>query len=242
MGRIISRHLEELATPRISEWGGPFSAGGSQIGGRSKSRSAMLVVRGAMLAEWSNSGAGSGLRWKIETGGDKRWRRRVSEGELFFKRDIQSRGGEQAEENRKIRSTCFFWSRYDFFFFFLVCFASLVLNHSSVSSHLRFPLTFEARPHILFLCFKCFECRFIIAFDFWRLCLCSLLAPPIPSPIVIRGTGWGVRLNDSLYVYMCACSVAFSYFFVKCFFYVECCTLHLVIWAEALTGKLKSIP
>ena len=24
MGRIISRHLEELATPRISEWGPPF--------------------------------------------------------------------------------------------------------------------------------------------------------------------------------------------------------------------------
>ena len=40
MGRIISRHLEELATPRISEWGG------SQIGGR---WSAMLVVRGADL-------------------------------------------------------------------------------------------------------------------------------------------------------------------------------------------------
>ncbi|RVW82224.1 Protein DJ-1-like B [Vitis vinifera] len=35
MGRIMSRHLEELATPRISElgaWGGgAFSAGGSQI-------------------------------------------------------------------------------------------------------------------------------------------------------------------------------------------------------------------
>ena len=27
----------------------------------------------------------------------------------------RAEGGEQAEENRKIRSTCFFWSRYDFF-------------------------------------------------------------------------------------------------------------------------------
>ena len=28
----------------------------------------MLVVRGAILAEWSNSGVGSGLLWKIEIG------------------------------------------------------------------------------------------------------------------------------------------------------------------------------
>ena len=31
----------------------------------------MLVVRGAILAEWSNSGAGSGLMWKIEIGEKK---------------------------------------------------------------------------------------------------------------------------------------------------------------------------
>ena len=40
-----------------------------RAGGGSKSRwPAMLVVRGAILAEWSNSGAGSGLLWKIEIG------------------------------------------------------------------------------------------------------------------------------------------------------------------------------
>ena len=31
----------------------------------------MLMVRGAILAEWSNSGAGSGLLWKIEIGEKK---------------------------------------------------------------------------------------------------------------------------------------------------------------------------
>ena len=50
-----------------------------RAGGGSKSRwPAMLVVRGAILAEWSNSGAGSGLLGKIETGGDKK--RKFSKG------------------------------------------------------------------------------------------------------------------------------------------------------------------
>ena len=50
----MSRHLEELATPRISELGGgAFSAGGSQIGGGSKSRwPAMLVGGGGHAADW----------------------------------------------------------------------------------------------------------------------------------------------------------------------------------------------
>ena len=40
--------------------------------GGNKSRwPAMLVVRGAILAEWSNSGVGSGLLWKIEIGEKK---------------------------------------------------------------------------------------------------------------------------------------------------------------------------
>ena len=43
-----------------------------RAGGGSKSRwPAMLVVRGVILAEWSNSGAGSGLLWKIEIGEKK---------------------------------------------------------------------------------------------------------------------------------------------------------------------------
>ena len=37
------------------------------------------MVRGAILAEWSNGGAGSGLLWKIETGGGERERRLVTE-------------------------------------------------------------------------------------------------------------------------------------------------------------------
>ena len=39
----------------------------------------MLVVRGVILAEWSNSGAGSGLLWKIEIGEKKTQRRWLEE-------------------------------------------------------------------------------------------------------------------------------------------------------------------
>ena len=46
-----------------------------RAGGGSESRwPAMLVVRGVILAEWSNSGAGSGLLWKIEKESES-WRR-----------------------------------------------------------------------------------------------------------------------------------------------------------------------
>ena len=51
-----------------------------RAGGGSKSRwPAMLVVRGVILAEWSNSGVGSGLLWKIEIGEKKTQRRWLEE-------------------------------------------------------------------------------------------------------------------------------------------------------------------
>ena len=51
-----------------------------RAGGGSKSRwPAMLVVKGVILAEWSNSGVGSGLLWKIEIGEKKTQRRWLEE-------------------------------------------------------------------------------------------------------------------------------------------------------------------
>ena len=67
-----------------------------RAGGGSKSRwPAMLMVRGAILAEWSNSGAGSGLLWKIE---------------IREKNDI--RGGSLIDEEGAMRGeTLIFFSR-----------------------------------------------------------------------------------------------------------------------------------
>ena len=53
--------LEELATPE--KCGGTPLHAWDQL---QETWTAMLVVRGAMLAEWSNSGAGSGLLRKGE--------------------------------------------------------------------------------------------------------------------------------------------------------------------------------
>ncbi|RVX08861.1 putative receptor-like protein kinase [Vitis vinifera] len=56
----------------------------------------MLVVRGAILAEWSNSGAGSGLLWKIEIGRESLWegKRRELAGEGTEERKNRGARGE----------------------------------------------------------------------------------------------------------------------------------------------------
>ena len=73
------------------------------------------MVRGAILAEWSNSGVGSGLLWKIEIGRQKKrkegekqrrtrefegaWARRQAGGGCK-KKDIRGEKGERKKDLR----------------------------------------------------------------------------------------------------------------------------------------------
>ena len=77
MGRIISRHLEELATPRISEWGAPFLLEEARlVEGASQDGRPCWWLEDAMLAERRNSKASSDLPKKIETEKGKKERRK----------------------------------------------------------------------------------------------------------------------------------------------------------------------
>ena len=93
MGRIISRHLEELATPRISEWGAPFLLEEARlVEGASQDGQPCWWSEDAMLAERRNSKASSDLPKKIGTEkGEKKERPEGGRG-FFFR--VFSKGAE----------------------------------------------------------------------------------------------------------------------------------------------------
>ena len=75
--------------------GGPFPTQETSWW-RQEVKMAGQVVRGAILAEWSNSGAGSGLLWKIEIGRESLWegKRRELAGEGTEERKNRGARGE----------------------------------------------------------------------------------------------------------------------------------------------------
>ena len=62
----------------------------------------MLVVRGAILAEWSNSGVGSGLLWKIEIGEKKDIRGGEKEEAARREKEFFCNGPEARERARRV--------------------------------------------------------------------------------------------------------------------------------------------
>lgn len=195
----------------------------------------MLVVRDAMIAEGRNSRVGDGLPKKIEIG-----EARHGGGGAFLQAGHPEQGGRgswrESEDPSILILLVQVWFQFVLFLpFWTSCPLFLVI--CGLLWHLKTTRAFL----FLFFIFECSECRFITAFDFLRSCLCFLLVPLKPLPLT--SMEWDESWQLSFYI--CVHALFFStHIFLSSFYFLKrwMSFLILVIWAEALTRKLKSIP